>query len=352
MKVVSFPRGMSQRAAQAARFFVPAALLAGLAACSGAATDAPPRLEITPGRVAVLGLSSGAYQATQAHLALGERFSGAVLVAGGPAGCANGQLEMALGPCMTATPSAPEVAPLAARVRERAAAGGLAPLSALEGDRVLVVHAANDATVAPAVGRAAFALYQDLAKDAPGLQLRWDGERAFGHAWPTVDRGVACATGGEPWIAACGIDLAGEAFAWLYGEPAAAAAAEPAGELRRFDQSLFAADEADPVMGDTGLLYLPPACAAGQPCGLLVAFHGCQQSLDQVGEVFARESGLNRWADVHAVAVLYPQARSSYLPLNPKACWDWWGYTGPDYDTRRGAQLRWLSSALDGLGAP
>lgn len=105
-------------------------------------------------------------------------------------------------------------------------------------------------------------------------------------------------------------------------------------------------------MAEAGYLYLPPDCAAGAACGVLVAFHGCQQNADKVGETFVRDAGFNRWADVHRVAVLYPQVRSSYLPLNPKACWDWWGYTGEAYDTRDGAQLRWLAAALTALGAP
>jgi poly(3-hydroxybutyrate) depolymerase len=83
-----------------------------------------------------------------------------------------------------------------------------------------------------------------------------------------------------------------------------------------------------------------------------VVFHGCEQDIGRLGDRFAREAGFNRWADARRLVVLYPQTRSSYLPLNPKACWDWWGYTGPDYDTRRGLQLRWLASAMAALGAP
>ena len=364
-----FPRGLSQRAARAARLFPDAASAArsirGLARALGplpvavlllagcAAADPPlPRLQVAPGRVAVLGLSSGGYQAAQAHLAFAERIDGAVIVSAGPVGCAGGDLGQALGPCMAAASGPPDVDALAARVRERAAQGALAPLSALAGDRVLVMHAADDPTVSPTVGRAGHDLYAALAADAPGLQLHWDGERRYGHSWPTLDRGTACGAGTEPWIGACGVDAAADAFAWLYGEAATPAAAEPTGELRRFDQRALAAEVADPVLADTGYLYLPPACAAGQPCGLLVAFHGCQQSAEQIGEAFVRDAGLNRWADAYQVAVLYPQTRSSYLPLNPKACWDWWGYTGADYDTRRGAQLRWLANALDALGAP
>ena len=84
----------------------------------------------------------------------------------------------------------------------------------------------------------------------------------------------------------------------------------------------------------------------------MIAFHGCEQNLAAVGEVFVRDNGLNRWADLHSVVVLYPQTRATYLPLNPKACWDWWGYSGPDYDTRKGLQLRAVAGMAAALGVP
>jgi len=34
------------------------------------------------------------------------------------------------------------------------------------------------------------------------------------------------------------------------------------------------------------------------------------------------------------------------MPLNPKACWDWWGYTGADYLTQTGAQLKHVNSMV------
>ena len=93
-------------------------------------------------------------------------------------------------------------------------------------------------------------------------------------------------------------------------------------------------------------------CATGKPCGLLVAFHGCKQNVDAVGEAFVRDAGFNRWADVYHVAILYPQTRASFAPLNPQACWDWWGYSGANYDTRQGVQLRWVVNAVKALGLP
>ena len=84
----------------------------------------------------------------------------------------------------------------------------------------------------------------------------------------------------------------------------------------------------------------------------MVALHGCKQNADAIGETFVKDAGFNRWADAYGVAVLYPQTRASFAPLNPQACWDWWGYSGTDYDTRHGVQLRWLVNAVRALGLP
>ena len=87
-------------------------------------------------------------------------------------------------------------------------------------------------------------------------------------------------------------------------------------------------------------------------CGLRVAFHGGKQSTDAAGAACVRDAGFNRRADVGAVAVLYPQTRARFAPLNPQACRDWWGYSGADSDSRRGLQLRWLVNAVRARGWP
>lgn len=345
---MTVPREFSQRAAQAARVFIPVVFALALASCAGNTAPPLPRLRVDPERVAVAGLSSGAYMATQTHLAWSDRLRGAALVAGGPYGCANGSLDVALALCMTGTPAP---ARLAAKVRQRAASGALARLAGLAGDRVYVLHGKRDAIVSASVSDAGANVYAALAEEAGGMALRRDGDRDFGHVFPTVRDGVDCVGGGSPYLGACGFDAAGDALSWLFGKPPAAAA-EASGELLAFDQDRYLPSGEDAQLSDRGFLYLPPACRAGEACGVLVVFHGCRQNADAVGDAFARNAGFNRWADVHRVAVLYPQTRSSYLPLNPKACWDWWGYSGPDYDTRRGVQQRWLAAAMAALGAP
>ncbi|MFY2765143.1 hypothetical protein [Arenimonas sp. MALMAid1274] len=321
------------------------------AGCSEPRPAPLPRLVIDPDRVAVAGLSSGAYMATQTHFAWSDHLRGAGLVAGGPYGCADGKMETALGPCMIADPGAPDVDALAASLVRRAEQGDIAPLAGLARDRVHVSHGTGDRIVNPVVSRASAMLYEKLGGADQAPAVHWDGERAFGHLMPTVDAGVDCVAGGSPYLGACGWDAAGEQLAWIFGDaPVPAAAAT--GELRRFDQDVLLADGQDAQLAADGFLYVPAACAAGETCGALVVFHGCEQNEEKVGEAFVRDAGYNRWADVHRLVVLYPQVRSSYLPLNPKACWDWWGYTGPDYDTRRGAQQRWLAAAMAALGAP
>jgi len=325
-----------------------AVMLGSLAGCSG--EPAPPLAAITldPARVAVAGLSSGAYMATQVHVALNARVHGAALLAGGPYGCAQGQLETALGPCMTAQPALLDKATLVASAKQRAAAGTIDPLSAFDGDRILVMHGTRDAIVAPSLAPVTADVVRALAGDSASVTL--DDQRTFGHGWPTLDAGAPCEQPASPWLLDCGLDAAGETMAALFGveaSPPAAAAAASDGTLARFDQRELAPEGAA-GLADIGFVYTPKACIDAA-CGVLVVFHGCQQNAENVGEAFVREAGFNRWADVHRVVVVYPQTQSSYMPLNPKACWDWWGYGGADYDLKTGGQIGFVSALLDRL---
>jgi len=331
-------------------------LVAMLVAGGASAADAPaklPSLKIDPARVTVAGLSSGAYMATQAQVAYPDVFHGAALVAGGPYGCAGGKLETALGSCMKGTP-APDVTALATQARTRAAKGEIGPLSKLATARIYALHGAQDALVAPVVGHASAGFYEALKKADPalaGMTVTDDGDRAFAHNLPITAAGDDCGKSVSPFLGHCGFDAAGEIFAKLYGKPAHAAGTAK-GELRAFDQDAYRNDGKDAFLASSGFVYLPPDCLAGKPCGVMVALHGCKQNADLVGKAFVEDAGFNRWADVYDVAVLYPQTRAVFAPLNPQACWDWWGYSGENYDIRAGVQLRWLVDALHGLGLP
>nr|MBP7623956.1 hypothetical protein [Xanthomonadales bacterium] len=322
--------------------FVVSALLIALGGCDEADPPLPP-LPIDAARISVSGISSGAYMAHQVHLVFSRSIHGAALIAGGPYGCARGDLQTALADCMNPTTSSPDVPMLAAEVRARAAAGRIDALAGLEGDRVLVVHGRADGTVAAAVSATTTDLYRRLADT---VEVTQDDDRDFAHVFPMAMPGECVAD--DAHMAACGIDLAGEILRHL-ADAQAEAATTARGDLLAFDQRAYAEDDHDPRLSDRGYLYVPPQCRE-QACGLHVAFHGCEMQADRIGTRFVAEAGYNRWADSVGVVVLYPQVRSSLMPLNPKACWDWWGYTGRDYDTRDGAQMRWLMRVFAHFG--
>lgn len=346
MKRTRAPRGFPWRR-------VAELLAAALGLGVAQAADAPalPPLHLDASRVAVTGLSAGAYMAGQAQMAYPELFPNAALVAGGPWDCADGNLKAALTLCMKGDPRA-TVPAMVARAEAWAKEGRLGDPAHLAQARVYLLHGSQDATVGANVAAANALFYRTLVAQSPALRamhVTVDDGRAFGHNLPVARRGDDCAQSQSPFLGACGFDAAGAIFAQMFGPPPHAADTAR-GELRTFDQDALRIDAADAQLARTGYLYLPPACAAGKSCGLLVAFHGCKQDAASVGTAFVRDAGFNRWADVYAVAVLYPQARASFAPLNPQACWDWWGYSGADYATRNGVQLRWLVRAVETLG--
>ncbi len=333
---------------------IPLALSALCAfAVAGAWADdaALPKLKLDPARTTVSGLSSGAYMAHQVHLAFSDHIAGAAMIAGGPYHCAEGTLQTALASCMMPAPDkGPDVAELASAATAAAGAGHIAPLSGLVGDHVLILHGQADKTVDRSLSAAIGALYRTLVPSGK-IDVREDLARGFTHTFPTLAAGSSCTTATAPYVGKCGFDAAAEIFSRLYGK-APRKAGTAGGDLRSFDQDAYRSDGADAYMAAKGYVYVPKACASGQTCALHIAFHGCQQNADTVGEAFVRDAGYNRWADAYGVVVLYPQARASMAPLNPKGCWDWWGYSGENYDTRDGLQMQMVERMSAALGAP
>jgi poly(3-hydroxybutyrate) depolymerase len=310
-------------------------LLALLLPVVGLAQSLPPLPALgAKGPASVSGVSSGAYMAVQLHLAQGERFAGGVAaVAGGPWGCAQGAVLLALGPCLGRSPIA--VAPLLAQAQALAATGALRLPPA--GSPVYRFAGARDEVVAPATTQALRDFYAALRPAAP-LQLRTEVPAA--HGWVVKQGEGECARLAAPFLQPCGHDLAGELLAHLLG-PLQPAGGE--GRLLRFDQRAF---HAGPDLAEAGFVFVPAACerdAAG--CRVHVALHGCRMNEAAVGDAFARRSGLNEWAAANRLVVLYPQTG----PGAVNACWDWWGYTGPGYLRAEAPQMKAIAAMVDRL---
>ena len=336
------------------------ALAAAAVACRAFAADPLPALGADPATT-VSGISSGGFMAVQFHVAHSSTVKGAGVLAGGPFYCAQGSVWAALNNCTSPSGWAPvppvELLKVDAEVLARA--GLVDPVANLATARVWLFAGKLDRVVEPPVVEATrrfYALFQP-----PPANLVLVADKLAGHGMITADAGVACALTAAPYINDCDYDAAGELLKHLLGS-LAPPAAKATGRILAFDQRPFAGGSAFAIsMGDSGYLYLPKACET-ETCRVHVALHGCRMSVEQIGERFVREAGYNRWADANRLLVLYPQTTPrngawfrdwqwSYV-FNPRGCWDWWGYTGPQYANKAGPQIRAIKAMVDRLAAP
>lgn len=318
-----------------------ATLIVSLTACAeknapapAAATRADARAPIT-----VSGVSSGGYMAVQFHVAYSSIVSGAGSIAGGPWGCAEGDLGQALGPCIGG--EGIEEGRLRERAREMAANGAIDPIENLSAARVFLFHGTADESVSGAVVSAAKRWYENIAAD---VRIEYVDTIDAAHGIPTDAYGAPCSEMATPFLNACNYDVAGELLRHLHGD--LEGPSEPRGEIVQFRQGDAAG------LAERGYAYVPPQCAANGACAVHVFFHGCAQSAEQVGTAVVENAGFNRWADGNDLIVLYPQvAPSAIAPQNPLGCWDWWGYTGTDYLAKTGVQLAVIEAMTQKLAA-
>jgi len=307
-----------------------------------AASSPAPTLNIDKQRITVSGISAGGQMAHQLHIAYPDVFSGAGIIAGGPFGCADGSLAIAMTRCISKTDSAIPVDELSAEIRTAAADGRIADNDSLADDRVWLFHGALDTVVAVEVSDALAALYGEFIPESQILYLK---DIAAGHNFPAKGNGHDCQASQAPFVGDCDFDAAGELLKHLYpglDEP-----------QTRSEQSLTSVKlpgAAEAGLSDTAYLFVPPACIDGeQACAVHLVLHGCAQSTLQLGTEFIEQSGYLPWAEANQIVLAFPQVSSS--PVNPIACWDWWGYTGANYRWRDGAQMKLLVDWIHGLTA-
>jgi poly(3-hydroxybutyrate) depolymerase len=290
-------------------------------------------------RVTVSGVSSGGYMAVQVHVALADRVSGAGIVAGGPYHCAEGSVATALGRCMSGENL--DVSRLVSFTRAAASSGGVAPTEFLQDAKVWIFHGTKDAVVASTV---AVALADYYAEFMPAERIVLVDDVEAVHGWPTLDAGSECLSMSGDFINACGFDTAGNLLSHLYEDLVPPATDSVAGNLKPVNFSELV--ESGRGLSDTGYLFVPESCEpVGSSCRLHVAFHGCRQGAEFIGDRFATLSGLNAWAAQNRIVVTYPQIEST--PLNPQGCWDWWGYTGTKYDLKAGKQISAINAIIN-----
>jgi poly(3-hydroxybutyrate) depolymerase len=312
------------------------------------------RYPADPAKVSISGISSGAFMASQLHIAHSAGIIGAGLVAGGLYGCAVDSVardgvqalaSKAVDDCMRVPSRLLPAADYATRIRQFAAAGWIDPVAGLAHARLYAFTGRADSVVNPLTVERAVAVYEALGLPAIATSFS-DKNVDAGHSWVTSGFGGACDANAPPYIDNCGYDQAGEVLKAIYQVPLKPRTM-PGGDFIVFDQREFApgGDPAPHGLWDVGALYVPPACQAGASCWLHVVLHGCEQSMQALSppDTFYRHIGMNEWADNNLILILYPQARTveakdfpnprptDLFSTNPKGCWNWWGY---GYDNR------------------
>ncbi len=287
-----------------------------------------PQLNIDKSQTTVSGASSGGYMAVQLHVAYSASFAkGVAVIAGGPFNCAEGSIVNALTRCLGNAPI--PVADLVSITSKWAKDGAIDATSNLAASKVYLFSAANDSAVKEATTTALQTYYQSFL---PAANIVHKKDVASEHAFVTDDFGAACLTKATPFINNCNFDLAGTLLQHLYGTLNARKSGTLDGSLIEFDQTPFGAGHG---MGVSGWVFVPKNCAAGASCRLHVALHGCRQNASDIGDVFVRNAGYNRWADANNIVVLYPQTGKGAT----NSCWDWWGYDDANYAKKSAPQM-------------
>jgi hypothetical protein len=279
--------------------------------------------------------------AVQYGVAFSSSVIGLGVVAGGPYNCAYVNVGGIL-TCMSGTPSGD---------LSWSAAQGFAWLGQI--DPVAGLGGTEDQVVHPPVVRATRDFFK--AAGVPPEHLAFVADMPAGHAFIAPAFGNACAINGKPYIDHCpakkgarrAYDQPFAILDWIYG-PLKPASGTLSGTLRPFDQGEFAG--AGSSLDSAGFVYIPQACAVdASACAVHVVFHGCMQGAQSVGSDVYGSVGYNRWADSNRLIVLYPQVVAS--AFNKEGCWDWFGYTGLNFQVRSGMQLAAVKAMVDRLAS-
>jgi len=305
-----------------------------------------PALGADPARISVSGLSAGAFMAVQYDVAFSASTVGVGVVAGGPYNCA----YVNIGGIVACTKGSPDGAASYDAAASFAALGQIDPVERLKSQRVYLFSGTRD----PKVKRAVVAAVRDffIAAGTPAKNLQYVRDVPAGHGFISANFGAACGRTVTPYVNECSVngtpyDQPEAVLTEIYGEllpKAASLSASP----QAFDQTEFAL----PVAGiaRTGYVYVPASCAeAAARCAVHVVFHGCEQGAAAVGDAVYGRVGYNQWADANRIIVLYPQVNPSTSPDNPRGCWDWWGYTGLNFQTQSGPQLAAVRAMVERL---
>jgi poly(3-hydroxybutyrate) depolymerase len=334
-----------------ARNAMPRALFAlALAAAAAAVAVASPASSTLPLNIeyaAVTGISSGGFAAVQYQVAFSGSLIGAGIVAGGPYYCARDSMENALTECMNFPEGIP-LQTLVSAAEECAKSGKCDPLDGLKGHRAWIYSGERDSVVRHGTVVKLEQFYQGfMAAENITTVYNVDSE----HLWPTQSYGVTCTSLGSPFIGRCDYDGSFEMMNFILGNASQPTTANSSA-FYTISQATYApnGETRGISLGPDAYAYVPAACAEGARCGLVIVFHGCQQTINNIGLTFVQHIGMNEVGEANRFVVVYPQAvPSDFAPSNPEGCFDWWGYTDSNYANKQGPQMATVNGLVNAV---
>ena len=191
--------------------------------------------------------------------------------------------------------------------------------------------------------------------------IRFETTVPAAHAMVTLAWGEPCEAFEEPFINDCDYDLAGAILQQMYGPLAAPdeAGDEPAGDIVAFDQAPF-----DPGRQDQrprrhrAICSFPRVPGGGRPLPAArrparVRADARPASARPSSATPATTAGPPSTASSSSIR-RRPRSSGSLLGVdlpwpNPQGCWDWWGFTGPDYALKSAPQITAITAMIDRL---
>ncbi|CAL8091462.1 unnamed protein product [Orchesella dallaii] len=313
-------------------------------------------------KVTISGYSAGAAFAMQLYLSYTKMFSGIALFHGVIYKCVEANQESFSGilGCVNGLTNLTKVVEL---TEDLADDGMIDPLKRLKKRRHYIEHGYNDEKFSFNNGRQIAQFFGQYSK-----HVRYQETSAI-HGIATESCGFSCGTPIylNSGCLNCGRSAVYQGLSYirkkkLYKTESKIASCyqgKAISGLYRFSQSEFlpknAFGFASIPMEQYGYIYIPPRCEANSSfCSLHVAFHGCS-TIQLFGGVpwHITCSGYLEVAAANNIIVLFPQAAIQLSdPYSYLGCWDFVGYTGELYGTKRGSQVRSVIKMISRIMTP
>ncbi|WP_408901230.1 poly(3-hydroxybutyrate) depolymerase [Photobacterium piscicola] len=319
-----------------------------------------PALNAISNATSISGISSGAFMASQFHVAYSNDLVGVGIVAGGPWNCAASNplfpaIVNATTTCMNPCKAGicgpfPDSKFLSAIAEMDAKKGNIDPIDNLKNDNVYIFSGSQDKTVITKVVDTTFDFYKKLKVK----NIEYINNLDAGHAFITNNpEDTECNKTADPYINYCNMSQARDILKHIY-KGLKSPAIKISGELIKFNQHEFLTKDQinRSSMDDNAFVYIPKSCTTNQ-CRVHVALHGCAQGVSVIGTEFITDTGYLEIADTNKIIVLFPQVKSSNLnPMNPNGCWDFWGYSTYNlsiYHKKSAPQMEAIKKMIDRL---